>query len=104
MFFVVSKLFWLVAQPISLCALAVAVGGLLVAGRRIRSGLMVGGAGLCVLLLSAYTSLGFVMIAPLENRFERPAVMPTEIAAIIMLGGATARRAGSPNSTRRATV
>ncbi|MGV8831168.1 MAG: YdcF family protein [Devosia sp.] len=95
MFFLVSKVFWLLAQPISLCALLVAVGWLLVVWRRIRWGLAVGGTGLMVLLLSAYTSMGFVAIAPLESRFERPAVMPAEVSTIIMLGGATVGRVSS---------
>lgn len=89
MFFVVSKLFWLLAQPISLCALMMLAGLLLTALRRPRSGLWMGAAGLSVLLVSAYTNLGAVMIAPLEGRFERPASMPPDISTIIMLGGAT---------------
>ena len=95
MFFVVSKLFWLVAQPISLSVLLVLIGWVLIAWRHVRSGLALGGVGLLILVISAYTTLGFVMIAPLENRFERPATMPTDVSTIIMLGGATVGRVSS---------
>lgn len=89
MFFLLSKLFWLVAQPISLAVLLMIAGLVLVGWRRPGWGLGLGGTGVSVLLVCAYTSLGMVLIAPLEDRFVRPEVMPTEVSAIIMLGGAT---------------
>lgn len=92
MFFVVSKLFWLVAQPISICALLVLAGGVLVAWRRVRWGLALGGLGLSVLVVSGYTTLGALLIGPLENRFERPAQMPVSVSTIIVLGGSTVGR------------
>jgi uncharacterized SAM-binding protein YcdF (DUF218 family) len=95
MFFLLSKVFWLVAQPISLCVLLMLAGLVLVARRRIGWGLWVGGTGLSVLLVSAYTSLGLVLIAPLENRFVRPPIMPEQVSIIIMLGGATDGRVSS---------
>ena len=98
MFFVLSKLLWLVVQPVSLAALLIAVGLALVAGRRRVWGLWVGGTGLTVLVVSAYTSLGLVLIAPLENRFARPEQMPAQVSTIIMLGGATDGRVSSARS------
>lgn len=92
MFFVVSKLFWLMVQPISLSFGLVLLGGLLVTWGRRRFGLMLGSAGLMVLGLSAFTSLGFLLIAPLEDRFVRPAAMPQSVTNIVMLGGATVGR------------
>ncbi|MCS6758078.1 MAG: YdcF family protein [Candidatus Devosia euplotis] len=80
------------AQPISLCVLLGVIGGLLVACHRVRIGLVVSGGGVLVLVLGAYTSLGFVMIAPLENRIGRPATMPEAVTTLIMLGGATVGR------------
>src|SRR5690606_40192777 len=79
MFFVVSKLFWLMVQPISLSFGLVLLGGLLVTWGRRRFGLMLGSAGLMVLGLSAFTSLGFLLIAPLEDRFVRPVAMPQSV-------------------------
>jgi len=95
MFFLLSKVFWLVAQPISVCVLLMLAALVLVARRRMGWGLWVGGAGVSVLLVSAYTSLGLVLITPLENRFVRPAVMPEQVSTIIMLGGATDGRVSS---------
>ena len=65
------------------------------AWRRRGWGLWLCGAGLTVLLVSAYTSLGLVLIAPLENRFTRPEVMPGKVSTIVMLGGATDGRVSS---------
>ena len=92
MFFVLSKIFWLLAQPLSLIFLLVLAGGVLVAWRKPRAGLILGGAGVLLLGLSSFTTLGFVMINPLEDRFARPADMPENVSTIIMLGGATVGR------------
>lgn len=89
MFFALSKVFWLVAQPISLSMLLVAAGLMLTGRRRRVWGLWVGGAGLAILVVCACTNLGMVLIAPLEGRFERPGVLPAQVSTIIMLGGAT---------------
>jgi uncharacterized SAM-binding protein YcdF (DUF218 family) len=53
------------------------------------------GLGLLVLGASSFTSLGFLLIRPLEERFDRPATLPSDIAAIVMLGGVTAGRVSS---------
>ncbi|WP_224703345.1 YdcF family protein [Devosia aquimaris] len=92
MFFVLSKIFWLVVQPLSLIFLLALAGGVLVARRRVRAGLIVAGVGVLLLGVSSFTTLGFVMIRPLEDRFARPAEMPQGVSTIIMLGGATVGR------------
>ena len=99
MFFVLSKVFWLLAQPISLCALLGLIGGVLVICRRMRLGLAVSGAGLLVLVVSAFTTAGFIMIGPLENRIGRPVAMPETVTTIIMLGGATVGRVSTARGT-----
>ena len=38
-------------------------------------------------MLSAWTSLGALMLIPLEERFQRPEPMPEKVAGIILLGG-----------------
>ncbi|MBU1307192.1 MAG: YdcF family protein [Alphaproteobacteria bacterium] len=98
MFFVISKVFWLLAQPLSLTFLLVLVGGILIGWNRRRSGLVFSGLGLLVLGLSAFTTLGFVLINPLEDRFERPDKLPTDVSTIIMLGGATVGRVSTARS------
>lgn len=87
MFFAVSKTLWFLAQPVTLIfwllVLALLLG--LRRHRRIQ--------GICVVLalliqgLSAYTSLGYVALQPLEQRFARPAP-PAAVTGIIVLGGA----------------
>lgn len=87
MFFAVSKTLWFLAQPVTLIfgllVLALLLG--LTRHRRIQ--------GICVALallilgLSAYTSLGYVALQPLEQRFARPAP-PAAVTGIIVLGGA----------------
>lgn len=91
MFFVVSKVFWLLAQPISLSFLLIIIGGVLLQWRK-RGGWILGSAGLLVLGISAFTSVGFAMIAPLEDRFAPPASMPASVSTIIVLGGSTVGR------------
>ncbi len=88
MFFVVSKVFWLVAQPISVVLLLMLVAGSLVAYGRRR--LALASLGLAVLLLGlvSLTNIGAIMIRPLEDRFTAPA-LPARVDAIVMLGGAT---------------
>jgi uncharacterized SAM-binding protein YcdF (DUF218 family) len=97
MFYVISKVFWLLAQPVSL-AFLFGLGGLVLigAGRR-RPGLVLGATGLLVLGLASFTNIGAVLIAPLEGRFERPAEPPERVDTIILLGGATS----APVSTAR---
>ena len=95
MFFLASKVFWLLVQPISLVTMLVIGGMVLMFWRRRRLGLLMAGAGLSVLVVSAYTSLGLALIVPLENRFERPSVMPAAVTTIIMLGGATVGQVSS---------
>ncbi|WP_338720599.1 YdcF family protein [Devosia sp. XK-2] len=89
MFFVVSKLFWLVAQPVSILFLLVLAGLVLLVLRRRRSAIAALVLALTLTGLIGYTSLGYVAIGPLENRFAVPATPPDNVGAIIMLGGAT---------------
>ncbi|GLQ08374.1 hypothetical protein GCM10007913_03060 [Devosia yakushimensis] len=97
MLFVLSKIFWLLVQPVSLVFLLVFLGWLLIVFRRRVAGLIAVGAALVFLGMSAFTTAGALLIMPLENRFVRPVDMPEQVSAIIMLGGATAGRV----STRR---
>ena len=88
MFFLTSKLFWLVAKPAVLCMIAIAVGlfsppAYAVAARRVAI------AGFGILALLALTSLSSLIIHPLEQRFPEITVLPpgSAIAGIILLGG-----------------
>jgi uncharacterized SAM-binding protein YcdF (DUF218 family) len=88
MFFYLSKIFWTFAQPISLLLLlmiASLLAGLL---RRRRSSLVLLAAGLLILGVFGWTTAGALMLKPLEQRFQRPATLPPNVAGIVVLGGA----------------
>ncbi|WP_136619013.1 MULTISPECIES: YdcF family protein [Mesorhizobium] len=86
MFFYLSKIFWFFIQPLNL-AIFLLLAGLLAAvvGRR---RLAVTGSVLAflILALSAWTSLGAMMLNPLEERFARPP-QPEKVDGIVVLGG-----------------
>lgn len=103
MFFIASKVFWTLVQPLSLVfllGLAAWVAGLL---RRQMLGLMLGALALIVLGFSAFTTLGFNLIGPLEQRFTRPIDMPRNVETIVMLGGATAGRVSAARNVAELT-
>jgi uncharacterized SAM-binding protein YcdF (DUF218 family) len=86
MFFYLSKIFWFFAQPLNFAILLLAAG--LVAsffGRR-RFFCMATFAALTILALATWTSLGSLMLNPLEERFQRPP-QPARIDGIVVLGG-----------------
>ena len=89
LFFAISKIGWLIVQPIGLVALCLFAAALLsLAGRRVLAG-MVALAGLMIVLTGAQTNLGRLALQPLENRFARPVELPpaSDVAGIIVLGG-----------------
>jgi hypothetical protein len=86
--FLLSKLFWVFAQPLSIAFLLSAVAALLAfAGRRRLSGLSALLAAL-VLLVTLFTTTGTVALQILEARFARQASDPVDVACMIVLGGA----------------
>jgi uncharacterized SAM-binding protein YcdF (DUF218 family) len=88
-FFYLSKTFWLFAQPLNL-AIFLLLGGLL--ARLLHHKRLAATAttlSTLILLLSAWTSLGAMMLNPLEERFQRPATLPDRIDGIVLLGGGT---------------
>ncbi len=86
MFFYLSKIFWLFAQPLNLSILLLAAG--LAASCFGFRRLFRWGAGLAFLILavSAWTSVGALMLTPLEDRFPRPP-FPQKVDGIVVLGG-----------------
>jgi uncharacterized SAM-binding protein YcdF (DUF218 family) len=87
MFFPLSKIFWLVAEPVTLLTVVALVGVALGCTRYARAGraIMVGaalGLGLCLL-----TPLGALLMRPLEARFPAPAADLPAPTGIIVLGG-----------------
>ena len=86
MFFSTSKIVWFFLQPLNmaivLLAIAVFVGYL--GWRRLAGSIAL--IPFLILLVSAWTSFGALLIGPLEGRFPRPAP-PAKVAGIIVLGG-----------------
>ncbi|MDO6563253.1 YdcF family protein [Amphritea sp. 1_MG-2023] len=80
LFFLLSKGFWVLANPGNLLVILLLIG--LLKGWRTLSSLV----AVCLLLITLYP-VGDVLLQPLEKRFS-PATMPQEIAGIVVLGGA----------------
>ncbi|NRP72090.1 hypothetical protein ILFOPFJJ_02986 [Ensifer psoraleae] len=86
--FLASKIFWLLAQPLSLAFFSVLIGFLLALRGRRRIGGFFGSLGLTVLFTSLFTTAGSYFLQILEDRFTRPSPEPAELSCIIVLGGA----------------
>jgi uncharacterized SAM-binding protein YcdF (DUF218 family) len=87
MFFVISKVFWFVAQPVNLTLLLVASGIVASARAWRRVGLSLVAAAFLLLGLSVWSSLGANLLAPLEDRFAKPETLPQNVTGIVVLGG-----------------
>ena len=98
MFFVLSKLFWLMAQPLSIVFLLILVAVLAIFWGKRRLAVVALVLGLIVHGTVSFTNLGYLILQPLEDRFAAPATLPTAVDAIIMLGGATLER---PSAARQ---
>ncbi|QND21950.1 YdcF family protein [Rhizobium ruizarguesonis] len=86
--FLISKLVWIFAQPLSLAFLLVffaLIAGLL--NWRILHILSTFGAAL-ILFVTLYTTAGNLLMQDLEERFARPAADPDNLQCMIVLGGA----------------
>ncbi|QBR69999.1 YdcF family protein [Beijerinckiaceae bacterium] len=88
MFFAASKIFWFVAEPVSLAVLVALLGMVLLFTRFARAGraLMIG--AILVLAIGLLTPFGALLLRPLENRFPSPPVEMAAPTGIIVLGGA----------------
>lgn len=87
MFFVLSKIGWFLVQPLAVVFL-LALAGLVALGlrrRRLGGGLVA--LSVAILGIAAFSPLGLLMTALLEDRFPVPP-LPENVAGIIVLGGA----------------
>lgn len=87
MFFPLSKVIWAVLSPLNL-VLILLVAGVIIGRFRRRTGRLIAGTGLVLLLVAGLTPLGGNLLAGLENRYPRPAKPPEVVSGIIILGGA----------------
>ncbi|QLF68988.1 YdcF family protein [Peteryoungia desertarenae] len=86
--FVLSKIFWMVAQPLSLVFFLGLLALLLLACQWRRMGISALSLSLFILFATLYTSAGTVLLQGLESRFPRPGSDPASVACLIVLGGA----------------
>lgn len=87
MFYVLSKLTWIIIQPLSLIFVALLLGGLACLLRWCRVGIAILAGGTLFAFIAIFTNLGQVLISPLEQHYVRPANIPSDVAGAIVLGG-----------------
>ena len=88
MFFVISKLFWLVAEPINFILILGMLGVLLSFGRTARLGRSLAATAVILLAIAGFSPLGALLLRPLEDRFPQPPAQMAAPTGIIVLGGA----------------
>jgi uncharacterized SAM-binding protein YcdF (DUF218 family) len=88
MFFIASKIFWFVAEPVSLAIIVGVLGILLGFTRFVRAGRALMAGAIIALAAGLLTPLGAVFLRPLEERFPPPPADIPAPAGIIVLGGA----------------
>lgn len=88
MFFPVSKIFWLIAEPVTLLVLVAALGVLISFTRWARTGRRLCAVAVVGLLIVLFTPIGAALLRPLENRFPPPPADLPAPTGIIVLGGA----------------
>jgi len=84
--FYLSKIFWFFVQPLNLAIFLLAFSLLVgwFGWRKLRGFTLF--LSFLILALASWTSLGALLLNPLEERFPRPAA-PDNVAGIIVLGG-----------------
>ncbi|MGE6744109.1 YdcF family protein [Allorhizobium pseudoryzae] len=85
--FYLSKIFWLLVQPLSLAFFLAALAALACLLRLSRTGASLAGSSALILFVTLYTTAGNVLLQSLEDRIPRPQGTPQTISCIIMLGG-----------------
>jgi uncharacterized SAM-binding protein YcdF (DUF218 family) len=86
MFPYITRIFWLIVQPLSLVLLLLVLGLLLSFLKRRWIGRVLVLLAALLLFVSSFTTFGYLLIAPLEQRFVRP-TEPARIDGIVVLGG-----------------
>jgi uncharacterized SAM-binding protein YcdF (DUF218 family) len=90
MFFIVSKIFWRIAEPVTFAILTGLVGILLGFTRFARTGRVLMAGAIVMLAAGLLTPLGALLLRPLEDRFPQPPADMQEPTGIVVLGGAVA--------------
>ncbi len=85
--FYLSKIFWLLVQPLSLAFFLAAAAAVAAICRLRRTAALSAGLSAVILFLTLYTTAGNVMLQTLEDKVVRPDGEPDDVRCIIMLGG-----------------
>ncbi len=88
MFFVASKIYWVLASPINSLLIAALLGALFSRGPFGRIAQAVAVGSILAMLAAATPPLGSILIGPLEDRFPLPPADLRPPDGIIVLGGA----------------
>ena len=86
MFYVMAKIFWLVAEPLTVTTTLLMLGLISLAFRRRRLGLAAIVLSTLLLFVACFTTTGLVALQPLEARFARPGAPPV-VDTVVVLGG-----------------
>lgn len=91
LFFIASKVFWLLVRPLSLLILCVAAGAVFLAigWQRLALWLMI--VAVVGYGVAEHTVVGDWVLRPLENAYSVPSPLPHHVDGIIVLGGALGR-------------
>jgi len=87
LFYSLSKIFWLFFQPVTIILILVLIAFLAMWRGFRRFGLGALGLSIVILFFASFTTLGSVLLAPLEDRFAKPDEMPQRVDGIVVLGG-----------------
>lgn len=85
MFFMLSKVFWTLCNPLTLVTIFICGGALL---RDYRAGRRVLGVGIALLAVFGFSPLGHNVLAYQENQYPVATNLPQKVDGIIVLGGA----------------
>jgi uncharacterized SAM-binding protein YcdF (DUF218 family) len=86
--FLISKLVWIVGQPLSLAFFLCAFGVLAALSGWRRSGILASAISTAILFIALFTSTGAYLVQGLEDRFPKPSGDPADLKCMIVLGGA----------------
>lgn len=92
MFFAVSKIFWLIAEPLTFLLVLLCIGVALQFTRWARLGRRWTAVTTLALVVLCITPVGTALLLPLENRFPQPPADLPAPTGIIVLGGALQER------------
>lgn len=85
--FVLSKLFWMLLQPLAFAFLNALAAFVCILLARNAAAAVFSGLAVLTLGIACFTNLGTMMMAGLENRFPRPTLSQPPACAIVLGGG-----------------